>query len=207
MMRTAKLLLTGESPVVPWAGAVPCGGGVGGFSLIELMIVVAIIGILAAIALPSYQILTVRARVAEGLSLMGGVRPAIADFYEANGELPTGLTALGLNGDSTPPPVFAGTVTEAAAFSAAYGFSSDLWKGVEWQVKTAGCATTDRCAAMVLRSTGSTLTGGVDIGLHLQVLASSNGVRFRCVVNDYVERLPYVPANCRKGSANDYSTW
>jgi type IV pilus assembly protein PilA len=52
-----------------------------GFTLIELMIVVAIIGILAAIALPAYQDYTVRARVTEGLSLASGIKTIVAENY------------------------------------------------------------------------------------------------------------------------------
>lgn len=56
-----------------------------GFTLIELMIVVAIIGILAAIALPAYQDYTKRTHVSEGLTLAAGMKTAISEFYASNG--------------------------------------------------------------------------------------------------------------------------
>jgi len=56
-----------------------------GFTLIELMIVVAIIGILAAIAIPAYQDYTIRAQVSEGSSLIGGIETAFDEYYANTG--------------------------------------------------------------------------------------------------------------------------
>lgn len=60
-----------------------------GFTLIELMIVVAIIGILAAVALPAYSDYTVRAQVSECSSLVNGLKPQVKEFFEQRGEYPT----------------------------------------------------------------------------------------------------------------------
>ena len=67
-----------------------------GFTLIELMIVVAIIGILAAIALPAYQDYTKRSHVTEGMSLGGGAKTAVAEYYSSEGTWPGDNTTAGL---------------------------------------------------------------------------------------------------------------
>lgn len=60
-----------------------------GFTLIELMIVIAIIGILAVIALPAYQDYTARAQVSEAISLMEGQKSAVVEYYADKGKWPT----------------------------------------------------------------------------------------------------------------------
>ncbi len=68
-----------------------------GFTLIELMIVVAIIGILAAIAIPAYQDYTIRAQVSEGLNLAGGSKVAVTEFYQDTGAFPTTNALAGVS--------------------------------------------------------------------------------------------------------------
>lgn len=72
-----------------------------GFTLIELMIVVAIIGILAAIAIPAYQDYTIRAQVSEGLSLMDGGKTAIAEYFTNHGGFPPSNTSAGMASSSS----------------------------------------------------------------------------------------------------------
>jgi type IV pilus assembly protein PilA len=67
-----------------------------GFTLIELMIVIAIVGILAAVALPAYQDYTVRAKMSEAMALLGEARTSVAEYYIINGRMPANETQAGI---------------------------------------------------------------------------------------------------------------
>jgi type IV pilus assembly protein PilA len=96
-----------------------------GFTLIELMIVVAIIGILAAIAIPAYQDYTIRAQVSEGLNLSGGAKAAVTEYFQDRGTMPADNAIAGLAANTDIQGKYVAQVNVAAGIIAVtYGNSA-----------------------------------------------------------------------------------
>ena len=88
-----------------------------GFTLIELMIVVAIVGILAAIALPAYQDYTVRARVSEAAAAAGACKTSVAEYYASKAALPAGTNEAGCSGSASPTQYVAKTEVDTGTIT------------------------------------------------------------------------------------------
>ncbi|HEZ6014280.1 TPA: pilin [Neisseria meningitidis] len=97
-----------------------------GFTLIELMIVIAIVGILAAVALPAYQDYTARAQVSEAILLAEGQKSAVTEYYLNHGEWPSDNSAAGVASSSTIKGKYVKEVTVANGVVTATMASSNV---------------------------------------------------------------------------------
>ncbi|MEM8564666.1 MAG: pilin [Pseudomonadota bacterium] len=141
-----------------------------GFTLIELMIVIAIVSLLSSIALPAYRDYTIRAKVTEGVAAAASAKTSVSEYYQVNGELPEGG-----NND------LAGITQQ---------YDTPYVDTVDWHI--------DQRIEIEFKEDALGLTSQLELQLDPEII--NGQLTWRCGQDDNVSNanLKYVPTNCRE---------
>ena len=141
-----------------------------GFTLIELMIVVAIIGILAAIAIPAYQDYTTRAKITEAVNALAPAKTSVSEFFISQGSMPADVTAAGFNQ----------TINTKYVNSVNYARTSSILGVIRVSISDGVGGGTSANQTIIMEGTG----------------AAGQAVDWNCV-NDGTVLDKFLPADCR----------
>lgn len=166
----------------------------GGFTLIELMVVVAIIAVLVALAMPSYRDYIMRARITEGMKILSSVKIAVVEHYAESSRMPLYLEDIGWPSRNSPSP---GT---SNSFRRAFGFKSDLWSRVG--LVGSNRKKKSQYVDIFLRTRRLSELDNTRGFLYIQAKSTPSGsVQFRCSVTKEL-MMKLVPAACSRLRSN-----
>lgn len=142
-----------------------------GFTIIELMIAVAIIGILAAIAIPAYQNYIIRAKVSEAITFADMAKVAVSEYYQTNGSFPSG----------------SGSLNTEFGLPAAASITGANVTGVDVRYDSQG----EQIAILVTLA----ISGMATFSVAFLGSPSTSGINWTCIVQPNYQ--DYVPSSCR----------